>query len=434
MAGASRVTVAATGATTTILIARLLGPDGSGTYALAQSIMLILIVATTLGVEHGITYFVSRGQWGPRQAYAAAIRVALTMGVVGAAVALALRLLVPSAFGGLSVGLTCAVLAALPCALFAYYIPSVALSVDRYEAYVLPPALQSALAFVLAATGAIAVGISGAVLGLAASYVIVGLGSVIWGRRLPDGARGGDRMLRQAIGFGIKGYAANALQILNYRLDLFILSAVAATADVGHYSVAISVTSLLQLAPGAISEVLFPRVAHLSHHDDEAAQAQRTMVELKALRHVTLATALLAVALAIGLVLLVVPVYGPEFQAAIGLGLILLPGVGIAGIGVTLAAIVVGRGRPSYSLYSVLITTPITIALYVIAIPWLGAVGAALATTLSYLATSVLLGYWYRRLTGRALLWSLLPTRSEWHDLLNVRHAAFAWLRTRRGR
>jgi len=69
MSASSRIGVAIAGALTSIVIARLLGPSGAGAYFVAQSLILVLTVATTLGVEHGIVYFVSSGEWGARPAY-----------------------------------------------------------------------------------------------------------------------------------------------------------------------------------------------------------------------------------------------------------------------------------------------------------------------------------------------------------------------------
>src|SRR5215207_5993991 len=110
MGAVSRVSVAATGAATTILIARLLGDDGAGNFAIALTIVYVLTVLTTLGVEHGIAYYVSGGAWGPGHAFAAAQRVALGAGVAGAALGVLGRVAVPSAFGSLSVA-ECAIAA-----------------------------------------------------------------------------------------------------------------------------------------------------------------------------------------------------------------------------------------------------------------------------------------------------------------------------------
>lgn len=431
MSGTSRISVAVTGAATTILIARALGPEGSGAYFVAQSLMLLLTVAMSVGIEHGIAYYVSSGAWAPRRAFSAALRVAFAVGALGAALGLGARVIVPSAFASLSVGETAVVVAGLPFALTWFYVSFIALATDRYEAYVMPAAAQSALALALVTPGALAFGIGGAVVGLTLANVLVGVSAVIWARRtLPrDGAQ--ERpMLRKAISFGIKGNAANALQLLNYRLDLFILSAVASAAAVGRYSVAVAVTTVLWLLPQGLADVLFPRVAQLTAREGEDADAHREMVEVKSLRHVTLAVVVTALVLAAALELLVVPIYGEEFRPSIELGLILLPGAALIGIAGVLSATIVGRGKPIYSLYIALITTPLTIGLYAVLIPWLDAKGAAIASSVSYAASFVLACVFYARVTGRRPLPLLRPGRSELDDLRSLPGAVTSWLRS----
>jgi O-antigen/teichoic acid export membrane protein len=425
MGAAARAGTAATGAATTIVIARLLGPSGSGAYFVAQSVILVLTIVTTLGIEHGITYFVSAGQWSARAAYSTSLKLSLAMGLLGIAVGLSLRFAFPSIFDGLSLWLTASVIIALPFALAAFYAMFVALATDHYEAYVSPPLLQSTTTLVIALPAAALFDLEGAVVGLAVATISVALATTAWtGRLLPpmsEAANAGQ--LRRAAWFGIKGYLANALQLLNYRLDLFILAAVASTVDVGTYAVAVAVTSLVWLVPGALSDVLFPRVAHLSARRHET---DREMVETKSLRHASLAVAIATVALAIGLEVLVVPIYGEAFRPAIRLGLILLPGAALLAISAVLLSTIVGRGRPSLSLYVVSITTPITILLYVTLIPWLHATGAAVASTCSYAGNFLLACWFYRRVTGRSVFPLLVPTRSEIADLRMLPRAVAA--------
>ena len=59
------VGVTAFGALTTILIARILGPSGSGAYFVAQSLLVLLTAAATLGIANGILFFVSSGSGVP---------------------------------------------------------------------------------------------------------------------------------------------------------------------------------------------------------------------------------------------------------------------------------------------------------------------------------------------------------------------------------
>ncbi len=429
MSAASRIVVAGSGAATTIFVARLLGPAGAGGYAVAQTLIALLTVATTLGVEHGIAYYVSAGRWDPRSAHRAAQWVALGSGVAGAGLGLLARLALPAAFDGLSWATTAVACAALPFALSWFYATYVALAQDRYEAYALPPALQGAAALALVATLSALDGLRGAVIGFALAHVLTAAAVLIGARRsfraaVPTTPATGQ--LRRAIRFGLKGYASNALQFLNYRVDVFILAAVASSADVGHYSVAIAVTSVMWLLPQALSDVLFPRIAALSARDDGARA--RAFVEAKSLRHVVLLVTASTLMLAAALELLVVPVYGAAFRPAIDLGLILLPGVALIGVSGTLSASFVGRGRPGYALAVTIVTTPLTIVLYALLIPPLHASGAALASSISYAATFVLCVVFYRRVTGEPVLARLLPTRSELADYRTLAPAIAEWI------
>lgn len=435
MSGASRVTVAITGAAATIIIARLLGPRGSGGYAIAQTLVLLLTVASTLGVEHGIAYYVSAGRWSAASAYRASQHVALISGSIGAGLGILARVLIPSAFAGLSTGTTLIAAVALPFALSWLYFTYVALAVDDYEGYALPPAVQSVLALAFVGVLGAVDGVSGAVVGFVLAHVFTAIASRAAARRtLPDsgpedhslGERG---QLRRAVGFGIKGYAANALQILNYRLDLFVLAGVATAADVGHYAVAVAVTSVMWLLPQALSDVLFPRVAMLSARGSSEGQQLRDFVETKSLRHTVLVVLVAAGAIALALVFLVVPVYGSAFRPSVDLGLILLPGVALIGIGATMSSTIVGRGRPELSFFSALIVTPVTIVLYATLIPDLHASGAALASTLSYAGSFLIVAVFYSRVTEEPVLARLVPTRSELSDYRSLNGAIREWAR-----
>jgi len=419
MGAASRIAVAVTGAVTTIVIARLLGAEGTGGFAVAVTILYVLTVFTTLGMEHGIAYYVSAGGWQAAHAFAASQRLALALGAGGAVLGVAARVAFPSAFGGLTVAESALAAGALPFALSWYYASFVALADDHYEGYVLPPALQSGVLMVLGVALVIPFGLTGAVIALAASHVLGAAAAFASGRRRLGGAGRGapaPGQLRRALAFGSKAYAANALQALNYRVDLFILSTVASTATLGHYAVAVAVTTVIWLLPQALSDVLFPRVAALSASGEGSAEEQRAFVEAKSLRHTTLVVASSTVIVALALLFLVVPVYGADFEGSIGLGLIRLPGVALIGLSGVLFATVAGRGFPQYGLYTTLVVTPITMALYAVLIPSLEATGAALASSLSFALSFGLAWFFYRRVTGRRVLPLLVPTASEFAD------------------
>lgn len=424
VAAGSRVAVAITGAGATVAVARLLGPAGSGAFAVGQTVLIIATTLATFGMDHGILYFVSSGAWDAAEAHRTSQRLAFGLGLAGAGVLMLIRVAIPAAFHGLSIWTSLMLAAAVPFALSWLYTSIISLGTDDYEGYVLPPAVQSVAALALVAGLAAWRAVTGAVAGLTVAHVITSLLALDRRRRL--GRRVGAAVheagrspqsrqspAAQALRFGLKGYTANALQFLNLRLDLLILNALVRTADVGHYAVAVSVTSVMWLLPWALSDILLPRVAALANGTGEDMTLE--MVEVKSLRHNAMITLCMSVLLAAVLLWLIGPIYGSRFDAAIDLGLILLPGVALLALAAPMTATITGRGQPGLLLVSSLIVTPITIGLYAGLIPALGATGAALASTASYAATFIISATLYGRVTGRSV-WAMIPSRSELVD------------------
>lgn len=421
MGAVSRISVAVSGAVTMIFVARLLGTEDTGSFALALTVINMLTVITTLGIEHGVAYYVSGGKWRARDAFVVSQRMALISGTVGALLGLAFSLVVPAPFKDLSTIDTAIACFALPFALAWFYGSYVALADDRYEGFVLPPAIQSVAGMVLAVALGVPFGLRGAIVGLLGAHALAALFVWYYRRHLSDPeppavTEPTSTQLTRALSFGIKGYASNALQVLNYRVDVLLLSSVAGSAAVGPYAIAAGITTTLWLLPQAVSDILFPRVASLSARADEDAEAHRRFVETKSLRHVVLLVIVGSAALAVGMYLLVVPLYGTDFRDAIELGMIRLPGVALLGIAGVLSASYVGRGRPILGLYSALIVTPATMALYAVLIPAHGATGAALASSLSFALSFVLAVLFYRVTVGEPIWRRMIPTYSEVQD------------------
>ena len=422
-----------------VVIARLLGPDGTGGFSLILTTFDVVLLIFTFGLSGGITYYVSRRSWPVgavlRQTAAVAVAAGLCGAAAGAGFYALTRHSVLDGVSGFQIGVA---LAGLPFALAWAFAAAVALGRDRYEAYTMLELVNAAAMLVVGVTLAATSGLSGAALGFAVAQVATAVAGVWWGRRaaraLDDAEHPGEPgQLRAAFSFGLKSWGANLVQLLNYRADLFILAAYASLRDVGVYSIALSVTGLGWVLPSALTTVLFPRTASL-----DAAVATGTVVAdeadeaaASATRHAVLIMVPTAVALAVLLLVAVPVLYGPRFHRTITLGFILIPGVVILGLGKVASAVFSGRGFPIYGLWSALSVGTVTVALYFVLIPGMGATGAAVASTLSYTATTVLALYFFHRVTGIGMRRALVPTA---RDIEDYRVAArLAWARLRPG-
>jgi O-antigen/teichoic acid export membrane protein len=322
-----------------------------------------------------------------------------------------------------------------PAALAYQYASAIVLAGERYEVYAGLEILHAGVLLAVGAVLVLTVGVVGAVVGLACASVCAALAGwwAIRRHREPSGhapqsnARG---VRRDAVQFGMKTWAANLLQQVNYRIDLLILGAYASTSQVGIYSVALTVTGIAWVLPQGLQMVVFPRIASL----DAAAVSGTASPDgaeesaARASRHAVLLS--LASAVVIGGLLAVVPlIYGPAFNDTPRLGLLMLPGVLALGVGKVLIASVTGMGYPRDPLAIGLTTVPVTLVLYFALIPGMEADGAAIASSLSYAFTALLCLVSFRRRTKVGLWATLVPRTSDLNDYLTAWRAA-RWSRS----
>lgn len=173
--------------------------------------------------------------------------------------------------------------------------------------------------------------------------------------------------------------ATNLVSWLNYRVDLFIVERLDGLAPAGVYSIAVTVAELLWFLSSSLSTAAYARIGA-----PDAAQAAALTVRVM---HLNLAVLLLASPLLLaaawwGLPLLL----GPAYAAAPALLLLLLPGVWAYASASTLSAYYTNfLGRPQLSAAVAATSLAVNVAVCALLVPRLGAAGAALATSASYL-------------------------------------------------
>lgn len=436
---ASQVATLVTAAVTSVLIARILGPDGLGAFALAASLAGASVLVVGMGVKQGIIVLVGSGDWPRRFVPADLLLPLLALGALGGGlVFLAYELLRTSALQAIPPGVVPVLAGAVVFALAWQWSWSLMLALERYEAYaivfVAPP-----IATLAAATGlALAFEIEGAIVGIAAGHALAGVFAVGWARRgvtaarVREAAAGRLRRLRAVFSFGLKSWASEVLRYSNMRLDLFFVAAFTSAADVGRYSVAVAVAGIGLVLPVALSTTIMSRTASLvgASRRGEGVRGAADISDARACRHAVLMLPPSALIVTVLLLAGIPLFYGSRFEDSVTLGLILLPGVLLLGLSGVLTSIVHGRGRPDYALYAVLITVPPTLVAYLLVIPDTGATGAAVVSLCSYAAAAVVAFLFFRRVTGLGARAALVPTPEEFRAYYEVAGLAREYVRT----
>ena len=438
----------AAAAITSVIIARRLGPHGTGVFALLGSFVDVIVMVVGLGLAQGITYTVSHGQWSVRTALRYSLLAATLLGAIGIGLGvLTFAVIGGTILRGATTQMTHIALLAVPTALAGSFWAVIVLAAGRYNTYSAFTFAQAAANCVGIAVLVIAFGLVGAVSGYAGAYLLVAAVTGVWvWRHRPQLQRSADAATGHAaqpaglltgVQFGLKTWAGNLLQYVNYRLDLFLVSAFASSAAVGVYSVAVSLTALGWILPDALHTVLFPRTASIAHAGAGAAgRKEAEDAIMRASRHSVLLVVPTGLLLVVLLVVVVPVLYGSRFSQTVTLGLLLLPGVLALGWAKVLSAATTGLGFPEYALWTAAIVAPITVGMYLALVPPFGATGAALSSTASYLLTTIFSAYYLKRATGMSLRAITTPSRADVQDYVDMfRHTRVArYLAARRPR
>lgn len=426
-----------------VAVARILEPSGTGRYGVAITLFSVLGPATTIGLRAGVLYLVSRGEWPAGRALKESQAASLVLGLVAAAIMVPIYALWRHGpLQGIGADILALTLAAVALWVGWTLAAAILLAHERYEAFGSTQIVQALAGLIGGVALMVPFGAAGAVGGLAASQLVAAAFAAKRVLALP-GARAAARAaarlseLRRAVAFGSKTWLGEIFWTLNFRIDVVILNAYVASSTVGVYFVAGSLGAIAWILPSALQTVILPRVAALDAATGPSESGLNASDETvaRSMRHgilLTLPTGLgLAVLLAVGIVPFL---YGSAFEDAVLYTFLLLPGVLAGGVGKVATSSLTGRGRPGYTLLPMLITTPPTIAAYLLVIPSHGATGAAIVSSISYTASTLVTIVLLLRLTRIPAPALLLPRRSDLRDYLAMLGSLRAYLHDRLGR
>ncbi len=385
----TKVVAFAISLTTTLIISRILGPDGKGEYVAVLAVPGLLGAIGVFGLPSAVNYFSARGT-----SVRGLLEVGLLLTGILSAILIALVWVSMPWLEQLlhweqpTANLVRVVLIVIPAALLTTFAMSVLYGRQQVRTYSAILVGQGAVTLVLSTllVGVFRFGVPGAVassivvtwLAAAADVVAVGLLS----RRMPAGEPVSFRGLGR---YGVKVYPASITSYFNYRFDTYIIQAVmlAPKGPLGLYSMAVTMAELIFYVPDSVTMIFLPRVAGSSQEEADALLPR--VSRLTVLMTVLVALALIPAAwLGIHLIL-------PKFNDCLPAFWVLLPAVISLSVSKVMSSYVAGRGRPGPISVGSVIAVVLNIAANLVLIPIYGIVGAALASLISYTASAVIL-------------------------------------------
>jgi len=411
---------------TTVVLARFLGPEGRGIYAIANLLPAFIVTFGNLGIGSATVYYVARGDFRRQEILGNNVLLSLVMGGLGVVAGFVVVLLFrETVFPNVGTPFLLLALSLVPVMIFFNYIQSVLLGAQQIAEYNYVQIMYSAL---FLAFGSLALvwlnsGVTGAILSDFLAYLVVVVLVFQLARKLTGGVdlTPNRFYIKQAVSYGVQVHLSNILAFLNYRVDMFMVNWFLGPAAVGFYAVGVGMVEKLWLISQSAAIVLYPKVA--AERDDARLKIFTPLVA----RTVLWTTALAALMLALLSRWILLVLYSEAFLPAADALQALLAGVVTLGAGRVLANDMSGRGFPQLNIYSSAIAVITNVVLNIIWIPQYGIVGAAWASTVSYTVLFLSVLMFYCHLSGNSWAKVVFPQRGDWALYWQTSKAFYRW-------
>ncbi|HET6794532.1 MAG TPA: polysaccharide biosynthesis C-terminal domain-containing protein [Acidimicrobiales bacterium] len=381
------------GGLTSIVVSRALLPSGRGSYYV---LVALATMATSLGhlsIEQAQAYLWSEG--ADRRALAAnAVVTGVAVGLVSAGATFAVVVILGSTVVPVAgVGLLAVALVTVPVGTTALFVAGLLY-------------LSNRLLIVNVAAVLAAVVQCGVLLGLWAAHdLTVTAVVVVWAATSalpllvtvravrPRLSAFDPAVFRRALSLGARYHVGMAALFLLYRLDALLLNGMSTAAQVGLYSLAVTLAEMVYLLTDTVAQLVLP--AQMSSGLDESVR--QTARAIRA--NVVLAFAAF-VALAAASPWLVPALYGGAFRDSVPMLLWLGPGVVALAVARPAGGVLIRLNRPLRISALALCAMLLNVGLNLVLIPRYRGIGASIASSAAYIGLAGAYLVWLKRATG----------------------------------
>ncbi|MDY0087579.1 MAG: polysaccharide deacetylase family protein [Coriobacteriia bacterium] len=396
-----------------VIIARALGPVGKGAYALVLQIVGVLVVALGLGLGTSNIYFVASRKAPAKTVTANSLWLLAATGVLATAVCM---LFIAGPFAPdppYSFAMAVAASALFVFTTLFTWLGAVAVGLSGLKpraiagicsvSVVLAGVVVLSRLELLSALFVIALGVVGQAL---ASLVVLAFER---GKMLS--LRPSLHTLRSMLGYSAKSYVVELVNYVHLRLDILLLGWLTTTATVGVYSVGVSLAEIARYVPSVVGAALFARASGVARDEGSALSARMSrLTVLLVAASVVVFGALAPVA--------VPRVFGEAFSDATRIFLVLLPGTAAMSISEVPSSYLFSRQIIYWRASAAMVA--LNVVLNLIMIPRLGAVGAALASSVTYTLLAGIILYLMKRESGLSYREILVPSVRDVRAALRV--------------
>lgn len=391
-----------------LLVSRALGPSGRGSVVFLMTVAILSSQVAAFSVSEAVSNIAGRRPDDRRAVAGTAVGLAFVLGLPAAGLVGGLIAAVPGFGPREPAWLIALAVAIIPGLVLFECLLRLVLADYGFAAVnlatLLPGVLNVALNGGLYAAGVLSVG-SAFLVWAAGQLAALALLAWVVERRLAGFGRPCRKTGREMLSFGLRAHGSRVMNWGNYRLDQWLVGALAGSRELGLYSVAVALAESLFLLPESLAQVQRP---DLVRADERSAAAQVT----RAFRFAALATAVMVGGLLLLAPVLCTTVFGPAFGGSVQqLRVLALGAFGIVALKLFGNALI-AQGRPLREAVAVAAAFAATVGLDLALIPRHGGMGAAIASTAAYSAGGLAVA-WIAARSLRFGAASIVPRRGD---------------------
>ncbi len=375
-----RMLVIGMGVVISVVVARVLGPEGRGLYAVAVSLGAIGVQFGSFGLHSSNIYYVSRDKKILAGLSANSLVVSFLVGGFGSLLAWFTFQTWP-ALAPINGTLLALSLLWIPFGLAYFLLQNLLIGLQDMRGFNKIELIGKALNLLL-----IALVFFGGFISVesffSAGIVVIFFGMIFVLWVLSKGFKGPFRhswkLFKGGFHYGFKAYLAAFFSFMVLRIDILMVKQMLGSEQTGFYSVAVNMADLVIVLPTIIGTLLFPKLAAMTDEKRKWEQVKR------ALRGVGFFMLLATLALVFVTHPLIKILFGKAFLPAVPAFLWLLPGVFMIALNTLLMNYFASTGMPWVTVYSPAFAALLNIGANLILIPRYGIVGASLSSVLAY--------------------------------------------------
>jgi O-antigen/teichoic acid export membrane protein len=376
----TRVLLIVIGFITSVIIARTLGPEGRGMFAMAVAIGAIGVQFTNLGLHASNTYYVARDANLLSPLLGNSLTASFTLGTLISLLAGLFFWIYPS-FAPIHGTLLLMALAWAPFGLGYLLFQNLLLGVDDVPTYNRIELVTKSFYFGILGVIVLSNQITPeAVFGGALIALLIRFAWSYFSlsAKIHHAVSCSINLFKKSMRYGVKSYFGCLFSFFLFRIDLLMINHMMGTKEAGYYDIAINLAEMVYLLPDIVAIILFPKLCSTEGTTEKWKIARQTGYWLAGIMLVICGLAALLAKPAIGII------FGSDFLPSLLPFLILIICKYILTLNLIFNNFIVSIHIPWTSIPFSFFLVILNIFLNLIMIDRYGMVGAAWATTLSF--------------------------------------------------